>query len=621
MDVTEPKRAEEEVRRNEGFLAEGERLSHTGTWSLNVASGEVLWSQEHFRIFDVDPVETRPSLELFFQKVHPDDRIRVRRLLEEAVQDRKDFASDFRIILSDGTTKHLHGAGRAVVEGSGSLEFIGSTMDITERTQAEESLRESEVRFRTLADTAPVMVWMTGTDKLCCFFNKPWLDFTGRTMDQELGTGWTVGVHPDDLQKIFDVFVPAFEARRQFGMEYRLKRADGEYRWVLESGVARYTPQGEFSGYIGSCIDITERKRGEDELRRSEAALQNAYEEIKTLKDQLYRENLALREEIDEASMFEEIVGTSAALQRLLSRVARVAPTDSTVLITGETGTGKELIARAIHKRSGRAQRAFVSVNCAATPSSLIASELFGHEKGAFTGAEQRHLGRFELAEGGTIFLDEVGELPAETQLALLRVLQEREFERVGGTQLISADVRVIAATNRDLQAAITAGTFRTDLFYRLNVFPIEVPSLRERRDDIRVLVDYFIGRYAGKAGKKIRNIERATLELFQSYPWPGNVRELQNVIERSVILCDRETFSVDESWLSRQSGPSSVSPQPLAESLHSQEKEMIERALVECRGRVAGPQGAASRLGIPQSTLATKIKTLGINKNRFKAS
>jgi transcriptional regulator with GAF, ATPase, and Fis domain len=260
-------------------------------------------------------------------------------------------------------------------------------------------------------------------------------------------------------------------------------------------------------------------------------------------------------------------------------------------------------------------------VNCAATPSSLIASELFGHEKGAFTGAEQRHLGRFELAEGGTIFLDEVGELPAETQLALLRVLQEREFERVGGTQLISADVRVIAATNRDLQAAITAGTFRTDLFYRLNVFPIEVPSLRERRDDIRVLVDYFIGRYAGKAGKKIRNIERATLELFQSYPWPGNVRELQNVIERSVILCDRETFSVDESWLSRQSGPSPISPQPLAESLHSQEKEMIERALVECRGRVAGPQGAASRLGIPQSTLATKIKTLGINKNRFKAS
>jgi len=357
------------------------------------------------------------------------------------------------------------------------------------------------------------------------------------------------------------------------------------------------------------------------ELRRSEAVLQSAYEEIKTLKEQLYRENLALREEIDRASMFEEIVGTSAALHRLLSRVAKVAPTDSTVLITGETGTGKELIARAIHKRSGRAERAFVSVNCAATPSSLIASELFGHEKGAFTGAVQRRLGRFELAEGGTIFLDEVGELPAETQLALLRVVQEREFERVGGAQSISADVRVIAATNRDLQTAITAGTFRMDLFYRLNVFPIEVPPLRERREDIPMLVEYFVGRYAGKAGKKIRNIDRATLELFQSYRWPGNVRELQNVVERSVILCDRETFSVDESWLSRQSVQQPISAQPLAESLLNQEKEMIERALVECKGRVAGPSGAATKLGIHRSTLDSKIRSLKINTHRFKTA
>jgi transcriptional regulator with GAF, ATPase, and Fis domain len=389
---------------------------------------------------------------------------------------------------------------------------------------------------------------------------------------------------------------------------------DGTVKHIHGLGHPVFSASGELVEVVGTQLDVTE-------LRRSEAALQIAYEEIKTLKDQLYRENLALREEIDQASMFEEIVGTSGALQRLLSRVAKVAPTDSTVLITGETGTGKELIARAIHKRSDRAERAFVSVNCAATPSSLIASELFGHEKGAFTGAVQRRLGRFELAEGGTIFLDEVGELPAETQLALLRVLQEREFERVGGARSISTDVRVIAATNRDLQTAITAGTFRMDLFYRLNVFPIEVPSLRERQEDIPMLVDYFIGRYAGKAGKKIRNIERATLELFQSYPWPGNVRELQNVVERSVILCDRETFSVDESWLSRQSVPSPISLQPLAESLFNQEKEMIERALVECKGRVAGPRGAATRLGIPQSTLATKIKTLRINKNRFKAS
>jgi PAS domain S-box-containing protein len=618
---TELKRTEEDVRRSEAFLAEGERLSHIGTWGVNVASGDVLWSQEHFRIFDVDPRETKPSLELFWQKAHPEDRVRLQQLIEEAVQKKKDFASDFRIILSNGTTKHVHGTGHAVIDSSGSLEFIGTTMDITERKQAEEHLRDSELRFRTLADTAPVMIWMTGTDKLCCFFNKPWLVFTGRTMEQELGAGWTEGVHPEDLQRIFDVYLPAFEARCPFNMEYRLKRANGEYGWVMESGVARYTPQGAFSGYIGSCTDITERKRSEDELRRSEVALQNAYDEIKILKDQLYRENLALREEIDQASMFEEIVGTSPALQRVLSRVAKVAPTDSTVLITGETGTGKELVARAIHKHSQRAERAFVSVNCAATPSSLIASELFGHEKGAFTGAEQRRLGRFELAEGGTLFLDEVGELPAETQLALLRVLQEREFERVGGTQAISADVRVIAATNQDLQRAIVAGTFRMDLFYRLNVFPIEVPSLRERRDDIPMLVAYFIARYAGKTGKRIRSIEKATLELFQSYRWPGNIRELQNVVERSVILCDQDRFSVDESWLLRQSMPHPISPQPLTESLRTQEKEMIEHALVECKGRVAGPRGAATRLGIPQSTLANKIKTLGINKNRFNAS
>jgi PAS domain S-box-containing protein len=618
---TKPKRTEEDVRRSEAFLAEGERLSHTGTWGLNVASGDVLWSQEHFRIFEFDPRETKPSLELFWQKVHPEDRVRVQQLLEEAVQERKDFASDFRIILSNRTTKHVHGTAHAVVDSSGSLEFIGTTMDITERKQAEEHLRDSELRFRTLADTAPVMIWMTGADKLCCFFNKPWLDFTGRTMEQELGMGWTEGVHPEDLQRIFDVYLPAFEARCPFNMEYRLKRANGVYGWVMESGVARYTPQGAFSGYIGSCIDITERKRSEDELRRSEVALQNAYDEIKILKDQLYRENLALREEIDQASMFEEIVGTSSALQRILSRVAKVAPTDSTVLITGETGTGKELVARAIHKHSQRAERAFVSVNCAATPSSLIASELFGHEKGAFTGAAQRRLGRFELAEGGTLFLDEVGELPAETQLALLRVLQEREFERVGGNQSISADVRVIAATNQDLQKAIVAGTFRMDLFYRLNVFPIEVPSLRERRDDIPMLVAYFIARYAGKTGKRIRSIEKPTLELFHSYPWPGNIRELQNVVERSVILCDQDTFSVDESWLLRQSMPHPISPQPLTESLLNQEREMIERALVECKGRVAGPRGAATRLGIPQSTLANRIKTLGIKKNRFNAS
>jgi formate hydrogenlyase transcriptional activator len=320
--------------------------------------------------------------------------------------------------------------------------------------------------------------------------------------------------------------------------------------------------------------------------------------------------------------MFEEIVGISPALHAVLSRVSKVAPTDSTVLITGETGTGKELIARAVHKRSQRSARAFVSVNCAAVPRDLIASELFGHEKGAFTGATQRRLGRFELAEGGTIFLDEVGELPAETQIALLRVLQEHEFERVGGTGSIRTNVRVIAATNRDLQAAIAAGIFRSDLFYRLNVFPIEVPSLRERQEDIPVLVEYFIDRYARKAGKNICGINKRSLELLQSYPWPGNIRELQNVIERSVIVCDTENFSVDESWLSRQPVASESKRQlELPGKLAAQEKEMIEAALRESGGQVSGPSGAAAKLGLPGSTLESKIRSLKISKKRFKTT
>jgi formate hydrogenlyase transcriptional activator len=370
---------------------------------------------------------------------------------------------------------------------------------------------------------------------------------------------------------------------------------------------------GDVEQFVCTMMDVTERKQAEEALRK-------AFEEIKGLRDQLYRENLALKEEIDQSSMFEEIVGISPALRAVLSRVSKVAPTDSTVLITGETGTGKELIARAVHKRSQRSSRAFVSINCAAIPRDLIASELFGHEKGAFTGAIQRRLGRFELAEGGTIFLDEIGELPGETQIALLRVLQEREFERVGGTVSIRTNVRVIAATNRDLQAAMAGNTFRSDLFYRLNVFPIDMPPLRERREDIPVLVEYFIDRYARKAGKRILSMNKKSLDLLQSYPWPGNIRELQNVIERSVIVCSTENFSVDESWLSRQPLAKEPKSQPqLSQKLAAEEKEIIEAALRETGGRVSGPSGAAIKLGIPGSTLDSKIRSLRIDKNRFK--
>jgi transcriptional regulator with GAF, ATPase, and Fis domain len=316
-------------------------------------------------------------------------------------------------------------------------------------------------------------------------------------------------------------------------------------------------------------------------------------------------------------SVSDDLVGAAPALEAALSRVAKVAPTDCTVLVTGETGTGKELVARAIHRRSQRAAHPFVSISCAAVPPSLIASELFGHERGAFTGALQRRPGRFELAAGGTLFLDEVGELPAETQIALLRVLQEREFERVGGTRPIRADVRVIAATNRDLQAAIDEGTFRSDLFYRLNVFPIEIPPLRERTEDIRALVEHFVARYAAKMGKTIRRIGVEALRFLEAYAWPGNVRELQNVIERSVIVCDSDVFSIDENWVpevGRHGRERAAAAAPAsAATLEGIKRAHIMRVLEESNWTLGGSRGAAARLGLKRTTLQSLLKRLGI--------
>jgi len=402
--------------------------------------------------------------------------------------------------------------------------------------------------------------------------------------------------HPDDAERVWEEFQEAAQTARAFHTEIRLKGVQGQYRWFLDHLVPLRDAQGNVLRWCGVRTDIDEQKQ---------------------IQERTNRENLALREEIDKVSMFEEIVGASAALEAALRRVARVAKTNSTVLITGETGTGKELIARAIHKRSLRADRPFIGVNCAAIPRDLIPSELFGHEKGAFTGALQKRIGRFELADGGTIFLDEVGELPMETQIALLRVLQEREFERVGGSQTIRVDTRIIAATNRDLPAAVAAGTFRSDLLYRINVFPIQVPSLRERKEDIRLLVEYFVDRFSSNMGKKISRIDKKSLAQLEAYPWPGNIRELQNVVERSVIVCDADEFYVDDSWLSHQAQPG----RPLQDDMVTQEKERIEAALAETKGRVSGPSGAAARLGIPASTLDSKIKSLKINKRSFQTA
>jgi formate hydrogenlyase transcriptional activator len=453
----------------------------------------------------------------------------------------------------------------------------------------------------------PQLCAVLAPDGQALYVNQSTLEYTGLTEDQANGFEFRQRVfHPDDIERLRETRTLGLARGVLFENEQRARRHDGQYRWFL----IQYRPLRDEHGHVlrwyATGTDIDDRKRAEE---------------------QIHNENLALREEIDRLSMFEEIVGSSMPLRRVLTLVEKVAATDSTVLITGETGSGKELVARAIHKKSHRAARAFIRVNCGAIPSSLVASELFGHEKGAFTGALQRRLGRFESANGGTILLDEIGDLPADTQIALLRVLQDREIERVGNSHPIPVDVRVLAATNRDLDDAVTAGTFRQDLFYRLNVFPIHVPSLRERADDIPLLVGYLIERYARKAGKRIRKISRSALTLFQAYDWPGNIRELQNVIERAVILCDGDTFSVDETWLTRDSRTAAGPSIPIGSSLPQQhrhqsdtERQMIEAALAATRGRIAGPNGAAAKLGIPRQTLDSKITALGIDKHRFKS-
>jgi formate hydrogenlyase transcriptional activator len=867
MDVTEHEQLTQELQRRQAYLAEAQRLSHTGSFGWTVQTGEIVWSDETFRIFEFDP-SVKPTLELILERLHPDDRARWQQIIDQAPGG-QDFEVEYRLLMPDGRVKYLHVLARALQNSSGDLEFVGAVTDVTEA-------RETEDRIHRIINTVPGLHWSARPDGWVDFINQRWLDYTGMTLEQALGWGWTPAYHPDEIEQVQVEWRTALAEGKPLEMETRLRRFDGEYRWFLERIFPLFDHSGQILGWNGSDIDIHDRKQAEDKIRQQEievrqivdlapqlvsvygpggerlyanrvvldylgvgldewlqrglganthpddservraswdralgsgsaydvelrlrkhdgsyrwflarynpvrddkgqvmrwyvastdiedrmraeeklqqenAALKRAEQKIreqeaelrqmldltpqhvhvltadarlvytneialkyhgavlhdwqlrpllnwcidelpitlfhpddrervmcelksklssgcqhetearlrrndgrylwflfryKPLRDEqgrvvrwyvagtdiedrkqaeekLQQENAALREEIDHTSMFEEIVGTSPALTSVLSRISKVAPSDSTVLITGETGTGKELVARAIHRRSHRSSRPFVSVNCAAIPRDLVASELFGHEKGAFTGATQRRVGRFELAGGGTIFLDEVGELPAETQIALLRVLQEHEFERVGGIESIRTNVRVIAATNRDLEAAMATGTFRSDLFYRLNVFPIEMPALRDRREDIPMLVQYFIDRYARELGKNIRTVSKETLDLFRSYTWPGNIRELRNVIERSIIVCETESFSVDQSWLSRQPLPApSTSQLELRQRLAAQERETIEAALSECRGRVFGPSGAAAKLGIARSTLESKIRTLKIDKNRFKVS
>jgi PAS domain S-box-containing protein len=610
IDVDDRRRAEEALRKSEERWRSVFENSAIGV-ALTDLNGRFLATNHVFQAM-VGYTEEELRAVSFADLTHEDYRQANWALVTELVEGkRRQFQIEKKYRRKDGSSIWVSNNVSLVPGTERVPRFIMAlSEDITQRKRAEEALRSHEQNLRLLVDTIPGFVVTTTPAGEIELLNRQILEYLDKTPEEVANWRTSDAVHPDDLPLTVAALTRAIQTGEPYEVEHRLRRADGAYRWFHTRGLALRDKEGRIVRWYYLPIDVDDRRRAEEALRKSEALLHN--------------ENVVLREQIDQAFMFEEIVGTSSALQEVLSRIVKVAPTDSSVLVSGESGTGKELVARAIHKRSRRSQRAFVSVNCAALAPSLIASELFGHEKGAFTGAMQRRLGRFELANGGTIFLDEIGEVPLDTQVALLRVLQEREFERVGGTQPVKIDVRIIAATNRDLEAAVANGTFRADLYYRLNVFPIQVPALRERQDDVLMLLEYFVQRFAQKMGKNFKKIDKRTVELFRSYPWPGNIRELQNVVERSVIVSSGGVFSVDAAWLSKDSRRVSLPQQPefaVADEDARRERQIIEDALAGSRGRVSGPDGAAARLRVSPSTLEYHIKKLRIRKSHFKLS
>jgi PAS domain S-box-containing protein len=604
-DVTTRKLAIDELRESEERFSKAFRANPQPMSLTAMADGRYIDANPSFLAmsgYTRDELIGKTSLSLRIW-VRPESRAEIVRQVRECGSV---VNTEMRFRTKNGSERLLLFSAERV-ELAGEECLLAASSDITEMMTAQLALQESEARFRNMADTAPALIWVSGADKACTYVNQRWLDFTGNTMEHELGNGWAAGVHPHDREKSLETYVNAFDRREQFSMEYRLRQADGNYRWIIDNGAPRFSSSGEFLGYIGSCMDITDRKESEESLRM-------AHEEVSRLKNQLQEENIYLQEEIKLGLNFGEIIGTSEALKYVLFKIEQVAPTDSTVLISGETGTGKELVARAIHNASSRRDRPLVKVNCGALSPSLIESELFGHEKGAFTGASARKIGRFELADGATIFLDEIGELPTDLQVKLLRLIQEGEFERLGSTKTMKADARIIAATNRRLDVDVKKGLFREDLWFRLNVFPITVPPLRDRRDDIPLLVEHFASMFAHKFGKAISSVSPTTLRKLSQYTWPGNVRELANVIERAVINSQGSVLRIGEDFLTTSAEQLS-SP---SKTLDEMEREYIIRILSETSWRIEGRHGAARTLGMNPSTLRARMNKLDIHKQEL---
>jgi PAS domain S-box-containing protein len=603
-DITERKRATDELRQSEERFAKAFRANPQPMSITTVADGRYVLVNDSFLEmsgYTRDEVIGHTSIELGVW-----DSLEARRGFVRQIVDHGSTVNVETTFLTKARSSRTLLTSGELLEIGGEQCLLVASSDITERVRAEQAVQESEARFRNMTDTAPVMIWIAGPDKRCNYFNQQWLNFTGRRMEEELGNGWCEGVHEDDYERCLAIYTKAFDQREPFRMEYRLRGADAAFHWIYHIGMPRFSDSGDFLGYIGSCVDVNDRKEAEEALRA-------AHDELGRLKNRLQEENIYLREEIKLEQNFGEIVGTSDALKYVLFKIEQVAPTDSTVFITGETGTGKELVARAIHNASSRRDRPLVKVNCGALSPTLIESELFGHEKGSFTGASARKIGRFELANGATIFLDEIGELPSELQVKLLRVIQEGELERLGSSSTLKVDVRIIAATNRNLDREVKKGLFREDLWYRLNVFPITVPPLRQRREDIPLLVEHFNRLFNKKFGKKITSISPATLKRLHDYAWPGNVRELANVIERATINSHGSLLMIGDDF--EVAALEQLSPS--TKTLEEMEREYIIRILEDRGWRIEGRNGAARLLGLNPSTLRTRMSRLGIHKYR----
>lgn len=602
----ERRRTELLLARSETRLRLAAESANLGLWELDIETGRFWVTDRIRRFFGYEP-DDEVTLEDVLQRIHPEDRESARQALEDAIRGDAEGSVEYRVLRRDGTLRWLAARGRPQRGPSGATDrVLGVTFDVTERKEAEVALRDDAERIAAAADVAQLGYYeafegeaprVLLDTRLKEMLGLPPGD-EGRVIEH-----WAEHLHPEDKDRVLEVqrsLLSGEEGRRT--AQYRYRHPSRGERWFEHSVRAlECDAEGQVVRRLGAIHDITEHRRAEDGLRRALA-------ETERLKNELQQQNLYLSKRLKERIGARVIVGESEPLLEMLAAAKRVAPTDTAVLITGETGTGKELLAQTIHDLSPRRDKPMVTVNCAALPATLIENELFGREKGAYTGAVTQQTGRFELADGSTLFLDEIAELPLDLQSKLLRVLQEGRFERLGSHRTRTVDVRVIAATNRDMRALLRQGDFRSDLYYRLNVFPIQVPPLRERREDIPLLVWGFVRHFSEKMGKPITSVPRRTMESLQGQTWPGNVRELKNTIERAVILSDRGVLRVDA--FATQSDEISRTAR-----LEEVERRHILETLQRTNWRIGGENGAAEQLGLNRTTLHSKLKKLGISR------